>query len=127
MIQKSVVDKRVGGVKRAEKAREFMQEVMQDPSHSMRFAKDIDFARKFSVSRHTIYKIRRDLQIPDRLDRIVAKLKSVDTSNYTMWELCSLLNVRYAGLYKIVKEHNLPVKSAVKSQPEGSSRDDLPA
>lgn len=111
------VDKRVGGTKRAEKAREYIVEVMADEMHSMRYAKDIDFARMFDVSRHTIYKIRRDLKIPDRLDRLVERLKKTDTSRYTMKELCALLNVKYAGLYKILTENKMPVKSDLKPPP----------
>jgi hypothetical protein len=116
------VDKRVGGTKRAEKAREFIKNVMGDVAHPMHFAKDIDFARMFDVSRHTIYKIRRDLEIPDRLERIVSRLKGVDTGNHTMKELCTLLNVKYAGLYKILCEKNLPVKSDLKPPPGAHTR-----
>ena len=117
MPQKKAVDKRVGGTKRAEKAREFVREVMKYEAHAMRYAKDIDFARKFDVSRHTIYKIRRDLSIPDRLERVLGRLKSMDTAKYTLKELCGLLNVKYAGLYKIVTENKMPVKSDLKPPP----------
>jgi len=111
------VDKRIGGTKRAEKARDFIVEVMKDDGHPMRYAKDIDFARKFDVSRHTIYKIRKDFSIPDRLERILDRLKRVETAKHTLKELCILLNVKYAGLYKIVTEEKMPVKSDLKPPP----------
>jgi len=120
--QLETVDKRVGGTKRAEKAREYIQLVMGNTSHQMHYAKDIDFARKFDVSRHTIYKIRRDLSIPDRLDRIVSRLKAIDTTAHTMRELCELLNVRYAGLYKILADNKMKVKSDLKPPPNAHSR-----
>lgn len=114
MVRKATVNKKVGGMKRAAKAREFMQSVMADSTHAMHYAKDIDFARMFDVSRHTVYKIRHDLQIPDRLERVVGCLKRMDTSRYTIWELCSMLNIKYAGLYKILNELKLPYKSGLK-------------
>jgi predicted DNA-binding transcriptional regulator AlpA len=116
-MSKKQVDKRVGGTKRAAVAREFIADVMKNEAHPMRYSKDIDFARKFDVSRHTIYKIRRDLSIPDRLERVLDRLKNVDTAKTTMRELCALLNVKYAGLYKIVNENKLPVKSDLKPPP----------
>lgn len=108
-------DKRVGGVKRAKRAREFMRAVMADEGHQMRYAKDIDFARKFDVSRHTIYAIRDDLRMPPRSQRLTDRLKSMRTEDKTLGEICRLLNVKYAGLYKVMTENGIPFKSDLKS------------
>lgn len=117
------VDKRVGGTKRAEKARNFIgDEVIKDITHPLHYAKDIEFARMFDVSRHTIYKIRRDLKIPDRLDRIKGRLNDLDTSKYTMKELCTMLNVKYAGLYKIISENKFAIKYDLKPKINPRSR-----
>lgn len=114
MTQDSV-DKRVGGVKRAKKAREYMQDVMADENHQMRYAKDIDFARKFDVSRHTVYAIRDEISMPPRSVRLAERLKTMNTHDKTLSELCRMLNVKYAGLYKIMTENDLPFKSDFKS------------
>jgi len=108
------VDKRVGGVKRAKKAREYMRAVMADEGHQMRYAKDIDFARKFDVSRHTIYAIRDELKMPPRSQRVADRLKRMKTADRTLGEICQLLNVKYAGLYKVMTENGIPFKSDLK-------------
>jgi len=121
-MTQSVIDKRVGGMKRAQKAREFMNTVMADEAHPMRYAKDIDFARKFDVSRHTIYSIRDEIKMLSRSDRLAAKLKATNTKDKTLGELCLLLNVKYAGLYKIMTENELPFRSDLKPHTHRSRR-----
>ena len=115
------IDKRVGGMKRAAKAREYIRSVLDSETHPMRYAKDIDFARKFDVSRHTIYSIRDELGMESRSDRLAKRLTSMKTDDKTLGELCAILNVKYAGLYKIMTENELPFKSDLK-QPSRVNR-----
>ena len=102
--------KKIGGVARAKKAREEMQLILTDENHPLYLAKDIEFARRYDVSRLTIYNIRDDLKQPSRYQRIVKKLKSLDLSLYTINDLTKMLQVKYQNLYKIILENKLKVK-----------------
>lgn len=106
-------NKWVGGPERAQEAREGMERIMKDEKHPLHFAKDIEFAREFDVSRHTIYRIREELGMLPRLERVVTKLRSIDLSRYTIKDLTILLNVKYQGLYKIIEDHKFSVKPDV--------------
>lgn len=103
-------NKRVGCQMRAEKARKYMKTALLDDTHPQHLTKDIEIARMFNVTRLTIYKIRDELGIPFRLERIRRKIKKIDTSRYTLKELASLLNIKYQNVYKVVRELNLPYK-----------------
>ena len=48
------LSKRFGGTERAEKARKELNIILSNPEHELYFEKDIEFARRFDVSRHTI-------------------------------------------------------------------------
>jgi hypothetical protein len=104
-------NKKIGGVVRARKAREELILALQEESHPMYLAKDIDLAKKFDVSRHTIYKIRDDYEIPSRTNRILTALKGIDMSKYTIKELSDRLGVKYQNLYRIIKDNGLTAKS----------------
>ena len=76
-MKKDVKDnKRIGGLDRAKIAREEMKLIMSDIKNPMYFAKDLEFAKKFNVTRHTIYKAREILKIPSRSERILEKFGS---------------------------------------------------
>jgi hypothetical protein len=112
MLEKvpSASSKRIGGMERAEKAREALKLIFADESHPMYFSKDIEFARGFNVARHTIYKIRENLGVSPRSERLLKKLHALDLSQFTIKELSTLLNVKYQNLYKIILEHKFQVK-----------------
>jgi len=103
-------NKKIGGMKRARKAREDLVVVLQDESNPMFFAKDIELARKYKISRHTMYKIREEYDIPSRTSRILSVLNSLNLSKYTIKELSEKLGIKYQNLYKIIKDNNLSVK-----------------
>lgn len=107
----TVVNKKIGGVKRACQAREELLKIYNDPGHPEHLEKDIYFARKYDVIRHTIYKIRHDNKIPPRSKRILGVLKSLNTKELTMNDLTEKLHLKYQNLYKIMKDNNLPFKS----------------
>jgi predicted transcriptional regulator len=96
LVQKN--ERKKGGQERAKLARAFMQVLFKDSNDPMYFAKDIE------VTRHTIYKIREDLKIPSRSERIVKRLKDLDYQKYSINDLSKLLNIKYQNLYKIIKE-----------------------
>jgi hypothetical protein len=104
-------DKRVGGLDRAKIAREEMKLIFSDTKNPMYFAKDLEFAKKFDVTRHTIYKARETLKIPPRSRRIFDVLKKMDTKNLTIKEISSKLNIKYQNLYKILTDNKIVVKS----------------
>jgi DNA-binding XRE family transcriptional regulator len=104
------VSKKFGGQDRANKAREALTNIFSDPKHPLYFEKDIDLAHTYDVSRLTIYNIRNQLGVPSRTDRILIKLKSINTKKYTQKQLADLLNIKYQNLYKIIKESDIPVK-----------------
>jgi predicted transcriptional regulator len=119
------ISKKFGGQDRAEKARKKMSEIFSDPEHPLYLEKDIDLATKFDVSRLTIYSIREELGIKPRTDRIIAKLKKIDTKKFTKKELAAMLGLKYQNLYKILRESNIrvkadipPIVSMIKSQRE---------
>lgn len=104
------VNKRIGGVDRARLARQDLIKIFNDPTHPLHLAKDIEFARQFDVIRHTVYKIREELNIPPRSKRVLAVLKSMDTGRYTLRELAAKLDLKYQNLYKVVTDFDLPYK-----------------
>jgi predicted transcriptional regulator len=70
----------------------------------------MDFARQFLVSRHTIQKIREELSVPSRSERIIERLKRMDLKELTIKELSDILHVKYQNLYKILTENDMQVK-----------------
>lgn len=119
------ISKKYGGQERADKARKDMEKIFSDPTHSLYLEKDIDLAKKYDVSRLTIYNIREQLKIPPRTDRILSRLKSVNSKLYTKKELADLLCLKYQNLYKIIRIYNIkfkedtpPIVSMIKHQKE---------
>jgi hypothetical protein len=108
------VNKRIGGSKRANVARENLVAIFSDPSNSDYLLKDIEYARRFDVTRHTIASIRDQFKIPPRTERILTRLKSIDTESMTIKEIGALLNIKYQNLYKIIKENDIKVKPDTK-------------
>lgn len=106
--------KKFGGQLRAQAARDAMSDIFSNPEHDLYLEKDIDLARRFSVSRLTIYNIREELHIPPRTDRILLKLKDLDTKRYTKKELAEMLNMKYQNLYKIIREYKIKVKPDIR-------------
>jgi len=104
------VNKKIGGTERAEKARKAMTKVFTGEDDPLYFAKDIEFARKFDVSRLTIYHIRDQLKVPSRSERIIKKLKKINLPNFTIKQLAEMLNLKYQNLYKIVTENHMRTK-----------------
>jgi hypothetical protein len=111
MIEKKI-SKRVGGFDRAKIARAELSEIYKDTEHELYFAKDIELAKKYNVSRHTIYKIREEMNIPPRSKRVLEVLKSMDTKSYNLKELTNLLNIKYQNLYKMVTDFDIPYKNS---------------
>jgi hypothetical protein len=103
--------KKFGGQDRADKARKELAKIFEDKNHSLYLEKDIDLAHKFNISRLTLYSIREELGIPPRTERILNKLKEIDTIQYTKRELSALLGLKYQNLYKIIVEYDIGVKS----------------
>ena len=108
------ISKKFGGQGRAQKAREAMSKIFSDPNHELFLEKDIDLANRFNVSRLTIYNIREELKIPPRTDRILKKLKGIDTKQFTKKELADKLHMKYQNLYKIIQEYKIKVKPDVR-------------
>lgn len=104
------VNKRVGGPERARAARQELKKIFSDPSHSLHLAKDIELARRFDVTRHTLYKIRDEMKIPSRSKRVLRVLQDMDTCNYTLKELSDRLGLKYQNLYKVMTDAGLPSK-----------------
>lgn len=117
MSRSKKVNKRIGGQDRALEARKELEKVFEDKKHPMYFAKDIEYARKFDVSRHTIYRIRDELKIVPRSERIIEHLKTLSLSKYTIRDLQKILNVKYQNLYKLLEESGLRDKVKPDIQP----------
>lgn len=103
--------RRVGGVARARIAREALTVIFSNENDPLYYAKDMDFARQFFVSRHTVQKIREDLSVPSRSERIIQRLKRMDLKELTIKELSDILHVKYQNLYKILVENEMQVKA----------------
>ena len=95
---------------RAERARKYLQKIFMNINHPNYCRMDIDFARRFGVTRHTIYKIRRKLCIPSRLSRIIMKLMHVGAYRYTIHELERILGVRYQALYHTIRSRGIKTR-----------------
>ena len=109
-MEKEPTNKRLGGYERAELAREELKLVLLDDSHAQYFSKDLEYAKRYDVSRHTIYKIRDELKVGSRSERIVEKLKKIDTKDMTVNGLSQLLGIKYQNLYKIVIDFKIPIR-----------------
>jgi hypothetical protein len=103
-------DKRIGGLERAKFAREEMNIIFSDPKNPLYFSKDIEYAKKFDVTRHTIYKARDTLGIASRSKRILGVLNKMDTKSLTIRDISSKLNIKYQNLYKIISDNKIPIK-----------------
>lgn len=83
-------NKRIRGIL----ARIYMQRVLINPQDPMYSASDVSLARKLNVSRLTIVNIRKELNLKNRKNRIVALLNQIDTQTLTMKELSSKLALK---------------------------------
>lgn len=110
MSKGTKTSKHIGGTDRARVARQELKIIFTDPSHPLHLAKDIELAKKFDIARHTIYKIRDELNVPGRLKRIVAVLNEMNTAAYTLKEISAKLDLKYQNIYKIMIDENLPYK-----------------
>lgn len=90
-----------------------MKHILTDEDDPLYLAKDMDFARKYDVSRHTIYKIRDRLKSPARSQRLLKKLCGMDTKKHTIKELSKILKVKYQNLYKIILENRIEVRQDI--------------
>lgn len=104
------IEKMIGGTVRAKMAKEELDVIFKDPLNPLHLAKDIEFAQKYNVARHTVYKIRKDLKIPPRSKRLLAVLKAMDCSEKTIKDLSEELNVKYQNLYKVMSDNNIAYK-----------------
>lgn len=104
------MSKKFGGQSRAQTAREAMSKIFSDFKHELYLEKDIDLAKRFNVSRLTIYNIREELKVPPRTERILFRLKKIDTKKFTKKEIADMLKMKYQNLYKIIREYNIKVK-----------------
>jgi len=99
-----------------------MQVILSDENNPLYYSKDIEFARRYDISRLTVYHIRDDLGAPSRYQRILKKLKSLDLSLYTINDLTKMLGVKYQNVYKIILENNLKVKPDDTRQTAGKPK-----
>jgi len=102
-----MANNRIGGMERARKAREELISILSDETHKHYFDKDIDFAKKYKVTRHTIYKIRETYDIPSRSDRILKVIRSMDIGKSTIRDISKRLGIKYQNLYKIIKDNSI--------------------
>lgn len=105
--------KRVGSTKRAETARRDLKVIFSDEENSLYLAKDIVFARKYDVTRLTISKIRTEMGVPRRSERLVERLKKINTKDFTVREIAHRLGVKQQNLYRLITMHDIPVKPDV--------------
>ena len=108
------VNKRIGGSQRARVAREELVAIFSNPENNDYLLKDIEYARRFDVTRHTIAAIRKQFNIPARTERILSRLETIDTKSMTIKELGVHLGIKYQNLYKILTEHDIEVKPDTK-------------
>lgn len=109
-IKDTKINKKIGGLGRAKIAREELRIIFRDFENPLYFSKDIDYAKKFDVTRHTIYKIREDLKIPSRSERILNVLRKIKTSTLSLKQISERYNIKYQNLYKVVTDNKVPFK-----------------
>ena len=108
-----VVNKKIGGLERAKIAREELRLIFNDPLNPLYFAKDIEYAKKFDVTRHTIYSIRDQLCIPSRSGRILNTIKKMKTKSLSIKDISEKLNIKYQNLYKIITDNKIIIKNSI--------------
>lgn len=96
---------------RTESAQEDFKVIFSDPKHSLYFAKDSELSREYGISRHTVRTLRTVVGAPSRSKRILEALKRMPTKKHTIFELSDMLGVKYQCLYRIIRDHNIKVKS----------------
>lgn len=105
-----VINKKIGGLERAKIALEELRLIFRDLSNPLYFSKDIDYAKKFDVTRHTIYSIRNKLGIPSRSKRILSVLKKMKTRDMCVKDISEKLHIKYQNLYKIITDNKVSVR-----------------
>lgn len=101
-------------MERAKRARYEMRAIFMNESHPLFFCKDIEFARRFSVNRHTICSIRAELNIKSRCERLRERLSKLDLTRFTLNDLSGMLNVKYQNLYKVIVENGMKIKPDIR-------------
>ena len=114
MTDQEALSKYTQGKRNAEKARKELRLILTDENNPLFLAKDTELADRYGVTRLTIHNIRtKMLSVPPRSDRIIQKLKHMNTKMFTINELSVILNVKYQNLYKIIVEEEIPVKNDI--------------
>lgn len=108
--EKIVVNKKIGGLERAKIAKEELRLIFNDPTNTLYFYKDLEYAKKFDVTRHTIYSIRDKLCIPPRSERILNILKKMKTKDMSINDISEKLHIKYQNLYKIITDNKISVR-----------------
>ena len=102
------MNKKIGGTARAKVARTELSEILNNPSHPDYTKKDIYFAKRYDVSRHTIYKIRDDLKCVSRPNRLINFIKKNSSDTMTIQDIATKTGIRYQLVYKAVKDNKIP-------------------
>lgn len=103
-------NKRIGGSHRAQVAREKLLDIFSRPEDPDYLLKDIEYSKRYEVTRHTIAAIRDQFNVPPRTERILNRLKCIKTSDMTLTKISELLGIKYQNLYKIITENGIEVK-----------------
>jgi hypothetical protein len=91
-------------------AREYLQDVFNNPNHPMYAASDVVLADKCNVTRLTIINIRKGLDLKNRNQRVIDLLHCVNTNRYTIAELAAKFGLKYQNTYKLLKKHRLQTR-----------------
>lgn len=108
------MNNKIGGIHRAQAAREELLDIFMKTESKDYLLKDTDYALRFNITRHTIAAIREQFRIPARTERILTRLKALNTEDMVIADLCELLGVKYQNLYKIITDNKIKVKPDVR-------------
>ncbi len=91
-------------------ARMYIIQALNDPSHPMYAANDVEIARELQVTRLTVINIRKELNIECRKCRVLKLLRGVDTSMHTIKELAFKYRLKYQNTYQLIRAYGLKTR-----------------
>jgi len=102
--------KKVDWQDRSENARNKLIEIFSDINNDLYLENDVNLAHKFDVSSLTISNIRKELQIPPVTNRVLIKIKGINTKKLTKKELTALLGPKCPDISRIIQRYSINVK-----------------
>jgi len=97
--------------KRGVLARQYLEDVFNDPCHPLYVASDVQLAKKLNITRLTVLNIRKEMGFTGRNERVIDLLNKTETKKFTLKELSMKLGIKYQNLYKLTRRLGLHTRT----------------